>query len=219
MKSEKFYVLFYEVFTIESDQNWTWFNPVEQIFSGKVSHSRDFGKTFRLSAIRCPLLSGDFLVSGSRNLFLRFRWQYGCRVLVARRRIPNQRDSIRRITHVRTRAYAIHQLPSRSASSFLPFPLASFFPSTSPCLFLAPEPTTHWSSSVFYPRPVCVLLSPSRLFLLLLLISFLRSPFSFGSFPHDFPLSIFLCMEYQKREKEKRKRKNGKHNRERKNER
>lgn len=95
-----------------------------------------------------------------------------------------------RITHARMHTF------TRSISSrlvqFLRFYLSRwpFFPSTSPCLFLASEPTTHWSSSVFYPRPVCVLLSPWRLFLLLLLLI-------------SFPLPIFPCTETRKRKRER----------------
>lgn len=109
MKSEKFYVSFYEMlFENESDQNRPWFSMWRNIFRKNQPWQR-FRQSWRrfifplpssrsVSSTWCSLLYGDFLVSGSRNLQLRFRWQYGCRVLVVPQRIPNQRDSIRRVS-------------------------------------------------------------------------------------------------------------------------
>lgn len=202
MKLEKkIYASFHEVFVPvnESDRKRTWFNARNKHFplSGEIDCGR-FQRVISLfcypSVFFCPAIPP---VSGSRNLQLRFRSRYGRRVLVAPRRIPNQRDSIRRVSrrHVRTRAYVLRDPP---VSLFL-FTVRLFFRSTSPRLFFAlVVETAHWSSSFFLILDLfCVLLSPSRLFLLLgCRLSYFRALFlPFGSFSYDFSLLITSCTD------------------------
>lgn len=134
----------------ESDRKRTWFNARNKHFplSGEI----DCGRFQRVISLFCYpsvfFLSGDSPVSGSRNLQLRFRSRYGCRVLVAPRRIPNQRDSIRRVSR-RTCTHACIRLRDPPVISLFLFTVRLFFRSTSPRLSFALESTAHWSSSFF----------------------------------------------------------------------
>lgn len=108
-------------------------------------------------------------------------------------------------THACTRAYvyAISQLLSRSTFSFLSFASFSVYLSLS---FLCSR-TDHTPLDLLFLSSTCMRLTFSVASFSSShapLISFLRSLLSFGSFSHDLPLLIFLCIiQTEKEEKAK----------------